>query len=185
MFTEKGELKQLGRVIAFGVHIPVEVKLAAGKENELYELKLYLGTGSEEGKPKYPYIFGTGKFQVQYEKVLGNSSSGSIKVAPVLSKLATGKLELEVKEPAADPPKTETPKGADAAAPFRDKLAELDAKIAALKMERVKLSETLAPNHPKIRKLDAEVEVFEEARASFIATNLQALSPKPPEAPKP
>ena len=87
--------------------------------------------------------------------------------------------------PKAEKPKPETPKGADAAAPFRDKLAELDAKIAALKMERVKLSETLAPNHPKIRKLDAEVEALDEARASFVATNPQALSPKPPAASQP
>lgn len=108
VFNEKGELKQLGRTTAFGEHIPVEVKLAAGREIELYELKLYLGTGSEEGKPKYPYIFGTGKFQVQYEKVLGNSSSRLIKLDPALSKLATGKLELEIKPVA--PPQPETPK---------------------------------------------------------------------------
>ena len=108
VFNEKGELKQLGRIDAFGEHFPVEVNLAAGKEIELYELRLYLGTGSDEGIPKYPYIFGTGKFQVQYEKVLGNSSSGSIKLDPALSKLATGKLELKV-YPVSSPPAADIP----------------------------------------------------------------------------
>ena len=108
----KGEPKRLGKVVAFGVHIPREVKLAAGKEIELYEWTPYLGTGTEEGKPKYPYIFGTGKFQVQYETVLGNSSSGTIKLDPALGKLATGKLELEVKEAPAEKPKVLTPEEA-------------------------------------------------------------------------
>jgi hypothetical protein len=94
-----GNVNQLGKVSAFGQHFPVEVKLAAGKEIELYEWTPYLGTGTEEGIPNYPYIIGTGKFQVQYEKVLGNSSSGTIKIDPALDKLATGKLEIEVKEP--------------------------------------------------------------------------------------
>ena len=40
----------------------------------------------------------TGKFSVQYERVLGNSSASRIKIDPALSKLATGKLELEVTE---------------------------------------------------------------------------------------
>ncbi len=99
--------------------------------------------------------------------------------------LAAEKAAAASETPKAEKPKSELPKGADAAAPFRDKLAELDAKIAALKMERVKLSATLAPKHPNIRKLDAEVEALEEARASFVATNPQALSPKPPAASQP
>ena len=151
VFNEKGELKQLGRTDAFGEHIPVEVKLAAGKEIELYELKFYLGTGSEEGIPKYPYIFGTGKFQVQYEKVFGNSSSGSIKLDPALGKLATGKLELEIK-PASIP----------------KELEELNARIAALKTEREELKTILSLEHPSVRKLDAEVEALEQKRRSLI-----------------
>ena len=46
-----------------------------------------------------PLFVSSGKFSLQYERVLGNSSSGQIKLDPALSKLATGKLELEVKEP--------------------------------------------------------------------------------------
>jgi RNA polymerase sigma factor (sigma-70 family) len=71
-------------------HIPVDVNLAPGKEIELGEVKLSTA------------LFGTGQFSLQYEKVLGNSSSGRIKLNPRLTGLATGKLELEVK--AAPPP---------------------------------------------------------------------------------
>ena len=76
----------LGGVTAFGFHIPVKVNLAPGKEIELYELKLEISA-----------LYGTGKFQIQYPRVFGNSSAGAIKLDPTLSKLATGKLELEIK----------------------------------------------------------------------------------------
>ena len=65
------------------------------------------------------------------------------------------------------------PAAADADKP-QEKLAELESKIAALKMERVTLSESLAPTHTNIRKLDAEVEALEKARTAFVATNPQA-----------
>jgi hypothetical protein len=48
---------------------------------------------------------------VQYERVLGNSSASKIKIDPAFSKLATGKLELEVKEPEKQPPKKDEKKG--------------------------------------------------------------------------
>jgi hypothetical protein len=40
---------------------------------------------------------GTGKVSVQFERVFGNTHAGRIKVDPNLFKLATGKLELEIK----------------------------------------------------------------------------------------
>jgi RNA polymerase sigma factor (sigma-70 family) len=83
------------------VHIPVEVNLAPGKEIELYELERELGPTSESGNNRFYTLYGTGKVSVQYERVLGNSSSGTITLDPTLSKLATGKLELEIKS---DPP---------------------------------------------------------------------------------
>jgi hypothetical protein len=46
-------------------------------------------------------LSGAGKFGVQYEQVLGDSSSGRIRLVPALSKLTTGKLDLEV---TSDPP---------------------------------------------------------------------------------
>src|SRR5207244_12828184 len=47
------------------------------------------------------------KVSIQYDRGLGSSSSGAIKLDPALSKLGTGKLELEVK---ADPPPQEQKK---------------------------------------------------------------------------
>ena len=107
---DKGKPVSFGRVTAFGVHGHREVKLMPGKEIELYELKLDLESGNKAGVgvPNFSTIYGTGKFQVQYEKVLGNSSSGSIKLDPALSKLATGKMDLEIK-PVAPPPGAAAP----------------------------------------------------------------------------
>src|SRR5262249_10233258 len=68
-------------------NVPVALNLAPGKEIELYASNLEL-------KP--------GKFQIKYERVFGNSPGAvQIKLDPTLSKLATGKLEVEIK---ADPP---------------------------------------------------------------------------------
>ncbi len=101
-------------------------------------------------------------------------ASAGLPGAPDAPKQVKEILKPAALDPAPDAPKTETPMGADPAAPFRYKLAELDEKIAALNAERVKLSETLSPTHPNIRKLDPEVEALEEARASLVATNRQA-----------
>ena len=205
VFSEKGELKQLGKTIAFGVHIPVEVKLAAGKEIELYELKLYLGTGSEEGIPKYPYIFGTGKFQVQYEKVLGNSSSGSIKLDPALSKLATGKLELRVypvsSPPAADIPSTvlqpvaegvaDTTTQPDWVLAWDFRISPLNQQYSKMRISRDGKLETILREPPLLRthlssdelsKLLALVAKNPQAKSqpmSKIAEYSKAISPTP------
>jgi RNA polymerase sigma factor (sigma-70 family) len=95
----KGKPVPLGRTDVLGIiHLPVDVNLAPGKEIELtgsqpfYELELELKPAS---------LYGTGKFELQYERVFGNSSAGGIKLDPTLGKLATGKLELEIKS---DPP---------------------------------------------------------------------------------
>jgi hypothetical protein len=98
----KGKPVPLDPVTAFGFHVPVKVNFAPGKEIELYELKLKFEPASEKGEEKYEagieYVLnGTGKFHIQYERVFGNSSSGTITLDPTLSKLATGKLELEIK----------------------------------------------------------------------------------------
>lgn len=89
------------------IHLPVEVTLAAGKEIELYELKPELKPASDNAPNGTSVLHGTGTFQLQYDPVFGNSSLGGIKVDPTLSKLATGKLELEVKEPEKQPQKKE------------------------------------------------------------------------------
>jgi hypothetical protein len=84
-------------VTAFGTHLAVEVNLAPGKEIELYEWKRELRPAKWIGNDGVPSLYGTGRFSVEYERVLGNSSAGTIKLDPILSKLGTGKLELEIK----------------------------------------------------------------------------------------
>jgi RNA polymerase sigma factor (sigma-70 family) len=98
-----GKPVRLASVTAFGFHVPVDVTLAPGKEIELYEWKRELRPAKWIGNDGVPSLYGTGTFSVQYERVFGNSSSGSLKIDPELSKLATGKLELEVKEPEKKP----------------------------------------------------------------------------------
>ncbi len=93
-----------------GVHSPRDVSMAPGKTIELYEWKPVIKAPSEK-EPLAPvapgWLSATGKLSVQYERVLENSSWGSIKIDPALSKLATGKLELEIKS---DPPKKQVQK---------------------------------------------------------------------------
>jgi RNA polymerase sigma factor (sigma-70 family) len=96
------------RTEVLGFHAPVAVSLAPGQETELESriggasgVRYELRPASARGKPstgKFPPLYvGTGKVGLQYERVLGNSSAGQIQLDPHLSKLGTGKLELEVK----------------------------------------------------------------------------------------
>ena len=73
-------------------------ELAPGKETELYELNLNLQPEDTVGGFQRQTLLGTGKFSVQYERVIAHSSSGTITLDPTLSKLATGQLELEVNQ---------------------------------------------------------------------------------------
>jgi RNA polymerase sigma factor (sigma-70 family) len=93
----QGKRVPLTRVTALGLHVPQEVNLAPGKEIELYELKLGFMPPNDPGHNWSETVYATGKLRIQYERVLGNSSSGKIDLDPALAKLATGKLELEVK----------------------------------------------------------------------------------------
>ncbi len=86
-----------------------EMKLAPGKSIELYQLEVYLRPESDRITPTlpttpYPTLYGPGKFIIQYKRVAGDWSMLN---PPTLSKLATGKLELEVK---AEPPPAATEK---------------------------------------------------------------------------
>jgi RNA polymerase sigma factor (sigma-70 family) len=110
----EGKPVPLDGVTAYGIHIPVKVNLAPGKEIELYEWKPELKPASDrdDEKPNLSTLYGTGKFQIQYERVVGDSSSGFLnKPDPSLSKLATGKLELEVKDDEKLPEKKEEKEG--------------------------------------------------------------------------
>jgi hypothetical protein len=76
------------------------VEMPPGKEIELYELNRELRPGKWLGNDRVPSLYGTGKLSIQYEHVLGMPSMGlpGWKLDPVLSKLATGKLELTARE---------------------------------------------------------------------------------------
>jgi RNA polymerase sigma factor (sigma-70 family) len=124
-------------------HHPVDVNLAPGKEIELYKLKFKLRPASESGNEKdTPFdgtskFYGTGKFQIQYERVFGNSEVGKIKLDTTLSKLGTGKLELEVKEKEAE--KVPGKKDEKEASTGRDKGDAEAPKKAAPKTDEEKL----------------------------------------------
>lgn len=107
------DIRQYG-VDVLGIHFPVDVTLEPGKEIELesrmaggpnragapgfrYELRPAKSGGEPTTKEK-PVFVGTGKVTLQYTQVIGNSSSGRMELDPVLSKLATGKLELQVQD---------------------------------------------------------------------------------------
>ncbi len=93
------------------VHPAVEVSLAPGQEIQLESrvggksgAKRELKPASDREKPskgKYPPLYATGKVSLQYERVFGNTSIGQIQLDPKISKLATGKLEIDIKP---DPP---------------------------------------------------------------------------------
>jgi hypothetical protein len=76
-----------------------ELTLAPGKEVELAEVRIELRPESESGNKGLKTLYGTGKFQIHYERVM--YSSGKYDIGSILSDLATGKLELEIKS---DPP---------------------------------------------------------------------------------
>ncbi len=76
----------------------ISPKIAPGKAVELYEWKLEL-------KPETPRLgrnvrvatlYGTGKFGLQCERIVGPTSANPHDPNPTMSKLATGKLELEI-----------------------------------------------------------------------------------------
>ncbi|MFL5342767.1 MAG: sigma-70 family RNA polymerase sigma factor [Gemmataceae bacterium] len=96
---------QPDKLYEIGERLPAQVALALGKEFELHELKRELKPASEsgsnrprpEGRPHA--LFGTGTVSVQYEQVLGSPLVGHPrwKLDPTLGRLATGKLQLEVR----------------------------------------------------------------------------------------
>ncbi len=80
-----------------GIYKPVDETLAPGKEIELYQLSLTLSDKAAD-TPQASTLYGEGRFQLQYERILGDSmlTSVSIKTDPALRTLATGKLDLVV-----------------------------------------------------------------------------------------
>jgi RNA polymerase sigma factor (sigma-70 family) len=103
-------VRQHGATVTGLIHVPVQVTLEPGKEIALesrihgasgrrYELRP-AGGGGRPTTEGWPLVVGTGQVGLQYERVFDDSSIGRIKLDPKLAKLATGKLELEIKEAA-------------------------------------------------------------------------------------
>ena len=94
-----GKPVPLQAVIETGKPQRIEVNLAPGIEMNLNEAKLVLRPASEIGNERPIWrLFGAGKFQLQCDRagrIIQDPKNGP---GSILSKLATGKLELEVKE---------------------------------------------------------------------------------------
>lgn len=105
-----GKPVQLPRLQVEGEPGSDNPKIAPGKAVELYEWKLELRPDTPRfGRNIKPSaLYGTGKFSLQCERIVGPTSANPQDPNPALSKLATGKLELEIK-PIAPPPAAEAP----------------------------------------------------------------------------
>jgi RNA polymerase sigma factor (sigma-70 family) len=92
-----GKMVQLPnyRTRAEGLHAPRSIKVAPGKEVELYEWTFDLQPNGENSSRSF--IHGTGKFSLCCERVVGPTWLNPNHPNPALSKLATGNLELEIK----------------------------------------------------------------------------------------
>jgi RNA polymerase sigma factor (sigma-70 family) len=101
------------KLYEIGARLPGEVELSPGKEIEIHELKRELRPASESGSKQYRpdgrlhALYGTGQVSVRYEQVLGDPSMGypGWQLDAILSKLATGKLEVDIKSDPAQPEK--------------------------------------------------------------------------------
>jgi RNA polymerase sigma factor (sigma-70 family) len=100
-----GKKVQLPRLSAEGRHMPRSPNVAPGKEIEIYDWGFDLQPKGGSNRNLFT-IHGTGKFSLQCERIVGPTSCNPNHPNPTLSKLATGKLELEVK---AEPPPAAAP----------------------------------------------------------------------------
>jgi hypothetical protein len=76
---------------------PRDTPIAPGKEVVLYEWNCALLRIGGTSKNLFT-IHGTGKFTLQCTRIVGPTTGNPNHPNPTLDKLATGKLELEVKE---------------------------------------------------------------------------------------
>lgn len=103
----EGKLVPLPGFAALGLHHPRSSTIAPGKEVVLYEWSFDLRPNGEPGPKGWLTIHGTGKLSLQCERVVGPTSANPVHPNPAMSKLATGKLELDVKEPEKQPQQEE------------------------------------------------------------------------------
>jgi RNA polymerase sigma factor (sigma-70 family) len=84
-----------------GEYLPGELELAPGQEIDVHEVRRQLRPAREGGVDKlHNALYAIGKIGIEYDQVLGLPERGvpGWKLDPVLAKLATGKLKLEVME---------------------------------------------------------------------------------------
>jgi hypothetical protein len=110
---DKGKpVPPLPRPVAFGdygIHTPEEVNLAPGKGIELYELKVELRSGNSVTLDSVSpdRLWASGKVRIQYERL------ASPDIDEILGKLATGKLDLEIKSDLPPTTRKDTPQNND------------------------------------------------------------------------
>src|SRR5207248_200241 len=92
-----GKRVPLPRVFAEGLQAPHSTNLAPGKEVVLYEWNIHLLPKGATSKNLLT-IRETGKFSLQCERVVGPTSGNPNHPNPTLDELASGKLELVVKD---------------------------------------------------------------------------------------
>jgi hypothetical protein len=81
-----------------GIYAPLTVLVEPGRDVDLYELSVALIPETPKAVVPNSTLAGAGKYQIQYERVFGETmlSSVSLKLDSALRKLGTGKLELKV-----------------------------------------------------------------------------------------
>ena len=92
-----GKMVQTPRFLAEGLQGPRSTNVAPGKEVELFDWSFDLRPTGESGNKGSRTIHGTGKFMLQCERIVGPTSANPNHPNPAMDKLATGKLELEIK----------------------------------------------------------------------------------------
>jgi RNA polymerase sigma factor (sigma-70 family) len=92
-----GKILQLPKLAAEGLQAPRDTPIAPGKEVELYEWNCGLQPIGGISKNLFT-IHGTGRFTLQCTRIVGPTTGNPNHPNPTLDKLATGKLDLEIKE---------------------------------------------------------------------------------------
>src|SRR5262249_30134580 len=95
-----GKAIPLPRLLAEGEHAPRGPGIAPGKEIDLFDWKFQLRPAKWLGNDGVQSLYGTGTFNLQCDRVVGPTSANPNNPNPAMDKLATGKLELEVKDKA-------------------------------------------------------------------------------------
>ncbi|QVL34026.1 sigma-70 family RNA polymerase sigma factor [Telmatocola sphagniphila] len=154
-----------------GIHGTTTITLEPGKEAVLqtrmsaaagmrYEL-IPVGEGAKAGTKEKFLLVGTGKVNLQYERVIGNSSSGFLNnVDSVFGKLGTGKLELEVQAVAKEKTKCLTPEDAIRAASDPTRMKEFNKSQPPVEFQ----VESVTRTNEKLFNQARDEAVFEKGR---------------------